>query len=58
MDKILLETLNEMRDEDFTTLEEAQKTYTNTEIFDSWLRYEGIAGYTYKIMEAMNTLKA
>ena len=56
MDIILLEAVNEMRDEEFKTIEEAKEVYTNKEILDSWLRYEGILGYTNKIMEVVNVL--
>lgn len=56
MDIIILEAVNEMRDEEFKTIEEVKEVYTNKEILDSWLRYEGILGYTNKIMEVVNVL--
>ena len=57
MDKKLLESLNEMRDEDFTTLADAKAIYSSTEILDSWLRYEGISGYTSQIISALKELE-
>lgn len=57
MEQELLEAVNEMQGEDFKSLDEAGKLYTNREIMDSWLRYEGISGYTNKIIAAFDTMK-
>lgn len=57
MEDKLLEAVNEMNYEKFTSLDEAGNVYSNTEIMDSWLRYEGIIGYTDKIMAAFQVLR-
>lgn len=57
MEDTLLEVLNEMENKNFKSLNEAGKIYTNTEILDIWLNYEGIKGYTNQILSAMETLR-
>lgn len=56
MEDKLLEAVNEMNYSNYETLEEAKKIYSDVEILDSWLRYEGIIGYTGKIISAVNIL--
>lgn len=39
--------------EQHMSLKEARASATPYELFDSWLRYEGIFGYTDRIMEVL-----
>jgi hypothetical protein len=56
MESKLLEALNEMSIEKFNSIDEAKKLYSDVEILDSWLRYEGIIGFTGSIITAVNIL--
>lgn len=56
MEQQLLEAVNEMNNENFNSFDEAKRVYSSTEILDSWLRYEGIYGYTDKIKTIFQTL--
>ena len=57
METELLEAINEMESSVFTTLDEARKVYSTYELMDAWLRYEGIQGYTRRIIESMEVLQ-
>lgn len=54
---ILIEAVNEMYNRNFSSLEEIKQEFNNEEILDSYLRYEGIIGYTDKILSVMEQLK-
>lgn len=56
MDTKLLAAIEEMTDRHFLTLEEAQKEYSPREIFEMYLTYEGIIGYTDQILGVLTTL--
>ena len=56
MENKLLKSLEEMESINFKSLEEALKQYSKKEIFDTWLKYEGIIGYTSHIYNAINKL--
>lgn len=56
MEKSLLDAFNYMNKTNYTTLEEAKQNYTEFEIFDCWLRYEGIHGYTNRILEILKII--
>lgn len=56
MENKLLEALEEMESVDFNSLDEALKQYSKKEIFDIWLKYEGISGYTSAIYNVINKL--
>lgn len=53
MDKAILEALEEMENVKCSSVEEAIKIYGKQELFDIWLRYEGISGYTNKILNVL-----
>lgn len=56
MENKLLEALEEMKSVSFNSLDEALNHYSKKEIFDTWLKYEGINGYTSSIINAINKL--
>ena len=56
MEKKLLDALAEMEGAKFESLTQALQEYSGREIFDSWLRYEGISGYGEKILDAIYAL--
>lgn len=57
MENKLLEALNKTKDRDFPTLESAFQEFSPREIFDAWLCYEGVSGYTYSILRALAALE-
>ena len=56
MENDIIESMNEINLERFDNLVEAKKVYTEEEILDSYLQYEGIIGYTNKIIEAVKCI--
>lgn len=56
MENKLLEAVNENWGVDYANLEEALVIFSHREVFDEWLKYEGIVGYTSPILRALNTL--
>lgn len=52
----LLEALEQMEGVNFNSLDEARTQYSEKEILDIWLKYEGINGYTSSIINAINKL--
>ncbi|HWP52206.1 MAG TPA: hypothetical protein VN626_10970 [Clostridia bacterium] len=52
----LLEIINENSGENFSSIEEAREQYSALELLDSWLNYEGIIGYTDKLLAVMDDL--
>lgn len=57
MEKSLLEAFNYMNETNYTTLEEIKQKYTEYEILDCWLMYEGIHGYTNRILEILKMIR-
>ena len=46
----LVNAFNEIEHTDFKTLEEIKRVYSKADIVGAWLQYEGIIGYTSKIL--------
>lgn len=57
MENYLVEAFNEMNRTSYTSLKEIKAEWGEREIFDSFLRYEGLIGYTTVILEVIKTLK-
>lgn len=57
MENNIVQSFNEMNSTNYSNLEEIQEIYSKAEIFQSWLEYEGIYGYTAKILHALKTLE-
>ena len=57
MERSLLEAFNYMNETNYTTLEEIKQKYTEYEILDCWLMYEGIHGYTNRILEILKMIR-
>lgn len=49
----ILEAFNEIYNEKFKSFESIRHKYDVTEILDTWLRYEGIIGYTRDIIDLL-----
>lgn len=54
---ILIEAINEMYDKNYSSLDEVKNDFREEEILDSYLRYEGIIGYTEQILSVMEQLR-
>ena len=52
----VLETFNEVKNTHFTDLKDAVEEYGAAYVFDVWLRYIGIVGYTREILAVLSTL--
>lgn len=57
MEKSLLEAFNYMNETNCITLEEIKQKHTEFEILDCWLMYEGIHGYTNRILEILKLIR-
>lgn len=57
MENNIVQSFNEMNSTNYSNLEEIQKIYSKAEIFQSWLEYEGIYGYTAKILHVLEILE-
>ena len=57
MERSLLEAFNYMNETNYTTLEGIKQNYTEFEILDCWLMYEGIRGYTNRILEILKMIR-
>lgn len=57
MERSLLEAFNYMNETNYTTLEEIKQKYTEFEILDCWLMYEGIHGYTDDILKILKLIR-
>ena len=57
MERSLLEAFNYMNETNYTTLEEIKQKYTEFEILDCWLMYEGIHRYTNRILEILTMIR-
>lgn len=49
----ILDAFNETYGNRFKSFEEIRNEYDVTEILDTWLRYEGIVGYTRDIIDLL-----
>ncbi|MEG2924422.1 MAG: hypothetical protein RR848_08130 [Oscillospiraceae bacterium] len=56
MERKIIEAVNEMTCGDFKSIKQAQQQYSSREIFDLWLVYEGIGGYTNTIIDVLREL--
>ena len=56
MEKSLLEAFNYMNETNYISLEEIKQKHTEFEILDCWLRYEGLHGYTNRILEILKII--
>lgn len=57
MEKLLIEAFNYMNKTNYITLEEIKQKYTEFEILDYWLMYEGIYGYTNRILKILKMIR-
>ena len=57
MENKLVQAFNEMNGTEYSTLDEIKKHSSEEEILDSYLRYEGISGYTWRILQAINLIR-
>ena len=57
MEKSLLDAFNYMNETNYTALEEVKQNYTEFEILDCWLMYEGIHRYTDRILEILKMIR-
>ena len=57
MEERLIETFNYMNDTEYKTIEEIKQKYTELEILDSWLTYEGVYGYTDDILKILKLIR-
>ena len=55
--KAVLNAIAEMTDITYESLEAAKQDYSTEEILNFWLNYEGIYGYTSRILSIVNALK-
>lgn len=59
MEKAIIEAFNEMRETEYTTLEEIfDDGYTSSEILDNWLEDEGIIDYAGEIESVVDILQS
>ncbi len=49
----IVEAFNETYNKKFKSFESIKRKYDVTEILDTWLRYEGIIGYTRNIIDLL-----
>lgn len=56
MENKILEAVEDMEGQVYKSLGEARVHYSQRELLDIWLRYEGIIGYTDTILSAMISL--
>lgn len=57
MENYLVEAFNEMNETKYPDLKSIKKVYGEVEIFRSFLEYEGIYGYTSKILRAIDLIR-
>ena len=57
MENSIIQAFNEMNDTEYKSVEEIQEHFSTAEIFQSWLEYEGIYGYTAKILHVLEILE-
>lgn len=56
VERNVLEIVNEVKNQQFRTLDEAVEEYGVVKVFDIWLRSKGIAGYTGDILSVLDAL--
>ncbi|MEG0304334.1 MAG: hypothetical protein RR576_01270 [Oscillospiraceae bacterium] len=56
MERKIIEAVNEMTVNEFKSIKQAQQQFSSREIFDLWLVYEGIGGYTNTIIDVLREL--
>ena len=56
IEKQLLEVIRIRTGKKFDSIEKALDEFARDEILDMWLKYEGISGYTYSILDAVKIL--
>lgn len=56
-ENIIIQAFNEMNDAEYKSVEEIQEHFSTAEILQSWLEYEGIYGYTAKILHVLEILQ-
>lgn len=56
VEKKVLDVVNEVKNEQFRTLDDAVEEYGMVKVLDIWLRYEGISGYTTDILAVMDAI--
>ena len=49
----LVDAFNEIHHTEFTTLEEIKRSYSKADIVGAWMQYEGIIGYTSRILRVV-----
>ena len=52
----VLKIFNEVKNKNYRTLEDAVEEYGAAYVFDEWLRYEGIVGYTRDILAVLDAV--
>mgnify|MGYP004566211287 CR=1 FL=1 len=57
MENYLVDTFNAMMGTNYSDLESIKKDYREVEIFGCFLEYEGIYGYTSKILRAIDLIR-
>lgn len=57
MKEELVKAFNEMNGTEYETFEQIAQERSEETILDSWLKYEGINGYTRKIIKAVEIVK-
>ena len=53
----VLDVFNEVKNTDFRTLNDACEEYGAEYIFDTWLRHEGIVGFTRDILAVLTAVR-
>ena len=53
MQEQIIEAFNETQNTDYKRFEEIQRDFSVSEILDTWLRYEGLIGYTRDIIDLL-----
>ncbi len=53
MQEQIVEAFNETQNTDYKRFEEIQRDFSVAEILDTWLRYEGLIGYTRDIIDLL-----
>lgn len=57
MENWILDAVNEIKDTKLSSLKDAIEKYGEKEVFDTWLKSEGIIGYTNDILRVIDTIK-
>lgn len=57
MENNLINAFNEINNTSYGSVEKIQEMHSKAEIFQSWLEYEGIYGYTAKILHVLEILE-